>query len=157
VLRVAPVFDRIRTLLEANGVEYEVLEHAPAFTSEEAARVRGTELSQAAKALVFRADRDPVLIVVPGNRRVDTTAVKKAHGIKNLWFVSPEQVRELTGVEIGAVPPFGSLLGIPTYLDRRVAQNEQIVFNAGSHTKSVRMAAADLVTLTDPIIGEYSE
>jgi len=151
------VFDRIRALLETNGVPYKILEHAPAFTSEEAARVRGTELSQAAKALVFRADRKPMLMVVPGNRRVDTTAVKKAHGIKNLWFVSPEQVEELTGVKIGAVPPFGSLLGIPTYLDRRVTENDQIVFNAGSHTRSVLMSPHDLVALTDPIIGDYSK
>jgi Cys-tRNA(Pro) deacylase len=151
------VFDQIRALLDENEVAYRVLEHEPAFTSEEAARVRGTELSQAAKALVFRADRKPMLIVVPGDRRVDTEAVKREFGIHNLWFVSPEQVEELTGVRIGAVPPFGSLLGIPTYLDRRVVENDRIVFNAGSHTRSVLMSPADLVALTDPTIGQYSK
>lgn len=151
------VFDRIRALLDENDVLYRVLEHEPAFTSEEAARVRGTVLSQAAKALVFRADRKPILIVVPGNRRVDTDAVKRKFGIRNLWFVSPDQVEDLTGVRIGAVPPFGSLLGIPTYLDRRVVDNDQIVFNAGSHTRSVLMSPEDLVTLTHPTIGNYSK
>ena len=153
----ASVFERICSLLDAHDVSYRILEHEPAFTSEEAARVRGTELGQAAKALVFRADRKPILIVVPGNRRVDTHAFKKMFGIRNLWFVSPEQVEDLTGVSIGAVPPFGTLIGIPTYLDRRVAENDRIVFNAGSHTRSVMMSPEDLVAITDPTIGDYSK
>lgn len=124
--------------------------------SEEAAQVRGTPLEQVAKALVFRADGRIVLIVLPANRRIDTRAFKTAYGVKNLGMVSADELRELTGLEVGAVPPFGNLIGLPTYVDEPLLDLPQTSFNAGSRTFSVIMATTDYQRLADAISGRFA-
>jgi prolyl-tRNA editing enzyme YbaK/EbsC (Cys-tRNA(Pro) deacylase) len=130
--------------------------HEPTRTSEESARVRGTPLEQGAKAMVFQADGDPVLLVLQAHLRIDSRAFKRAFAVKNLRLVSPDELRELTGLEVGAVPPFGSLIGLPTYVDRRLLDLPQISFNAGSRTASVIMATSDYGRLANPTIADFA-
>jgi Ala-tRNA(Pro) deacylase len=137
------VTDTLLAFLHENNAEFEVVTHEPVTTSEEAARVRGTPLEQGAKALVFVADGRPILLVLPANQRVDRRAFKTAFGVKDLNMVSPDQLRELTGLEVGAVPPFGHLLGLPTYVDERLLTNPRLAFNAGSRTTSVLLETSD--------------
>jgi Ala-tRNA(Pro) deacylase len=153
---VSQVFQKILSLLHENDVRYQALEHEAVYTSEEAARVRGTSLDQAAKALVFRADGAPMLLVIPGDRRVDTKGFKKRFKIKDMRMASREDVEELTGLTPGAVPPFGNILGIPIYMDEMLLEKAETVFNAGSHTRSIKMSPQDLVALTQPVMGSYS-
>ena len=70
------VSERLEQWLREAGVAFEVLEHAPAHTSEEAARVRGTRLRQGAKALVVRAEDRFVHCVLPANLRADNAALR---------------------------------------------------------------------------------
>src|SRR5437016_14570876 len=102
----APVTDRLLALLRANAVDFQVLTHDPVHTSQEAARARGTPLEQGAKALVFQADGRTVLLVVQAHRRVDTRAFKRTVGVKNLRMVAADDLKALTGLDVGAVPPF---------------------------------------------------
>ena len=87
------VFDRLNSKLAAAGVDFEVLRHAPVFTSEEAAAVRGTTLASGAKALVCKADDRFVLIVLPADRRLASKSVRKQEGVKSLRFASRESAR----------------------------------------------------------------
>ncbi len=153
----APVLDRIRTMLDSRGVRYQYMEHAPVFTSEEAARVRGTDPHEGAKALLFQADGRPVLLVLPGDMRVDSRAFKRQFGVKDLRMVSAEELKQLTGLEPGAVPPFGSVLGVPTYLDEKLAAGPRMSFNAGSRTQSLQMAAADFMSVEKPTVARFSQ
>lgn len=150
------VFERIVRLLDENKLGYERFEHEPVFTSEDAARIRGTELKQGAKALVLYADKKPVMVVVPGDRKIDTKKFKSLYGIKDLRMASPDEVEDVTGVKIGAVPPFGNLFGIPMYVDSKLRDNQKISFNAGSHTKSITMSCGDFEKSTKPFIGDFS-
>src|SRR5579859_5842659 len=111
---MTPLTERLIAFLHDHHADFTVVTHEPVRTSEEAARVRGTPLEQGAKALVYRADGRPVLLVLPANRRVDARAFKDAFGIKDLRMVSADDLRDLTDMEIGAVPPFGSLMNLPT-------------------------------------------
>ncbi len=153
---MSQVFDEILTLLNENGIPHEVLEHEAVYTSAEAARVRGTGLNQAAKALLFQADGKPLLLVVPGDKRVDTGGFKKRFKVKNLRMATREEVERLTGLTPGAIPPLGSVLGLPTYLDETLLEKETVVFNAGSHTRSIRMSPRDLSALVQPTVGSFS-
>jgi Ala-tRNA(Pro) deacylase len=63
----------------------------------------------------------------------------------------------VTGVPIGAVPPFGALFGIPLYVDAIVRTMASVVFNAGLHTKSLRVSASDYERVDKPIVGEFSK
>lgn len=150
------LFDSIKNLLDSGKVRYELYEHKPVFTSEQAAKIRDTKIEQGAKALVMYADNKPVMLVLPGNRKVDTKLFKSKFKVKDLRMATPEEVRELTKTEIGAVPPFGNLFNLPLYVDSALGENEEIVFNAGLHTKSVKMFYKDFERLSHPKIDNFS-
>ena len=135
--RRVTVFDRIQEKLTAAGVAFAVLRHAPVFTSEEAAAVRGVPLSSGAKALVVKAGEAFVLLVVPADRKLDSKKARAALGVKNTRFATSEEVEQLTGLQPGSIPPFGSLFGLATTCDPALGANETINFNAGDHAISV--------------------
>jgi Ala-tRNA(Pro) deacylase len=153
---LAPLTRRIVDLLETNGVAYHLLRHPPVLTSEEASRVRGTPLAAGAKALVCHADDQIVLIVVPADARLDNRAFRQQAGVKNVRMIDPERVQELVGAPVGAVPPFGSLFGLSTYVDREVAERGLIAFNVGARDVSVTMAGPDYAALERPTLGQFA-
>ena len=151
-----PVFARVEQLLQQHGKEYSVLRHEPVFTSEEAARVRGTALASGAKALICKGDETFVLFVVPADRKLDSGAVRRTRGWRKLRFATREEVQQLTGLTPGSIPPFGSLFGLPTLCDRRLGANERINFNAGDHSLSVSLRYTDYVAAEQPELGEFA-
>ena len=146
---VTPVTERLTHWLEEQGVSFRLLEHAPVFTSEEAARVRGTPIEAGAKALVLRAEEHTVHVVLPGNRKVDNAQLRSILGTRTLRFATPDELLALTGCTPGAVPPFGNLFGLPVLVDEELAKREDIAFNAGSNTTSIVMRCADFLRLSE--------
>jgi Ala-tRNA(Pro) deacylase len=151
------VFELLSSRLTERGVPFQVLRHAPVFTSEEAAAVRGTPLSSGAKALLCKADERFVLIVLPADRKLSSKAVRKVAAVKSLRFATREEVSELTGLAPGAIPPLGSLFGLPTWCDERLGASEQINFNAGDHAVSISLAYSDFVAVEQPLLGRFAE
>src|SRR5262245_61212941 len=151
------VFDRVSQLLNRKSIKFDVLRHAPVFTSEEAARVRGTPLGSGAKALVCKADDRFVMIVLPADRKLSSKAVRKNQNIKSLRFASREEVEQLTSLAPGSIPPFGSLFGLSTWCDQRLSDHPRINFNAGDHTISISMAYADYLSAEQPKLGDFAE
>jgi len=151
------VFDRVCGMLANKSALYDVLRHAPVFTSEEAAAIRGTPLASGAKALVCKADDQFLMIVLPADRKLSSKAVRKSGGVKSLRFASRDEVEQLTGLAPGSIPPFGSLFGIATWCDERLAEQPRINFNAGDHAISISMAYTDYVAAEQPRLGNYAE
>ena len=118
------VFDRVESLLQQHGITFQVLRHEPVYTSEEAARVRGTPLASGAKALIVKGEEGFVMFVVPADRKLDSPAVRRAKGWKKMRFATREEVLEKTGLTPGSIPPFGSLLGLHTHCDGRLGDND---------------------------------
>lgn len=151
------VLDRLKGFLLGKGIEFTVHQHAPVFTSDEAAAVRGTSLASGAKALICKADEQFVMIVLPADRRLASKAVRKETGIKRLRFATREEVEQLTGLAPGSIPPFGSLFDLPTWCDARLAEEPHINFNAGDHAISIHMTYADYARAEQPRMGSYAE
>jgi len=151
-----PLSERLEQWLRAEGVAFEILEHAPAFTSEEAARVRGTQLRQGAKALVVRAEDRFVHCVLPADLKADNAALRAILGTRKLRFATREELVRLTGCEPGAVPPFGNLFGLPVFVDEALCDNDRIVFNVGSHARSITMRPADLVRVAEATVCRFA-
>jgi len=149
-------FERIESLLTRHGVQFDVLRHAPVFTSEQAAAVRGVPLATGAKALICKADSRFVMLVIPADRKLDSKRVRQALAIRALRFASVDELRQLAGVAPGAVPPFGSLFGLPAYCDARLTDQERINFNAGDHAISVSMRCADYLAVERPTMGCFT-
>ncbi|MEK7595061.1 MAG: YbaK/EbsC family protein [Patescibacteria group bacterium] len=150
------VFEKILEKLNTLGYSYEVLEHEPVHTSADAARVRDTALEEGAKALVFIADKTAILVVLPADKKVDTKVFKAEFKIKDLCMASREAVKALTALEVGSIPPTGSILGLKTYFDHAFKSKEIAVFNAGSLTSSVKMKTVDLIGMENPTFGSFS-
>lgn len=138
-------------LLEAEGVAWRELEHAPTRTSEESAAARGEPLRVGAKALLVKADERFVLLVLSAARRLDSRALREALGVRKTRFASADELYELTGLVPGSVPPFGEpVLPFALYVDRSVALNERVAFNAGSLTRSLIVPRAGYLAAARP-------
>ncbi|MFC1653334.1 aminoacyl-tRNA deacylase [Patescibacteria group bacterium] len=143
-------YENLVTYLSKRKIKYKEFEHKPVKTSEEAARERGTDLKQGAKALVMYADKNPVMLVVSAATKVDFKLFKKAFSVKDLRMATPEEALKLTGIKIGAIHPIGVLFNLPTYIDEKLSENGSVIFNAGEHTKSFEIKYKDLVLATQP-------
>lgn len=146
-----PPHEAILHKLQVAGVSYDYYVHKPVFTSEEAAAIRNTDVNSGAKSLVLAADNEFILHVLPGGERADLDKLKKLLGVKKLVMASRDSVAAKTGLEVGAIPPFGSVLGMKTYLDTRLAAHETISFNCGKHDRSVDMRYADYLKVEQPV------
>ncbi|MEK9155650.1 MAG: YbaK/EbsC family protein [Patescibacteria group bacterium] len=149
-------YHKIIALLEKNEAKYTAFHHAPTVSSEESARIKGTSLHGGAKAIVIQGKktRSYALFVMPGDLRMDGKKVSAVIGEKFSFAPDPEIA---TGCVRGSVPPLGSVIGLKTYCDKRLAENETIHFNAGSLTDSVSMKYVDYIAIENPEIVDVTE
>jgi Ala-tRNA(Pro) deacylase len=146
------VFEKIIQQLDQSGVEYNLTEHEPVRTSEEAAKIRGVDIKTGAKAMVIKAKENYFLIVLPADQRLNWRKVEKILGVKHLRFATEEEAEKVTSVKMGAVPPFGNILGLPTYFEETLFHNEVVNFNPGSKTHSISIKSSDLKKLVEPSV-----
>ena len=86
--------------------------------------------------------------VVLANCRLDVNkVVRKKLGVRRLSFASPEVTKELTGMELGGVTPFGLPDGLPLWVDTRVMACEKIILGGGNRTSKLLMPPAGLLQL----------
>ena len=134
-----PVYRRILAALD--GRAYCLIEHRPVSTAEQAAEARGTPLALGAKTILLRVRREMVLLALAADRALDNRAVKRRFGTTNTRFATTDELAELTGLERGAVPPFGPpVLPFPLYVDAGLAAWPEIVFTAGRRDRSILIA-----------------
>jgi Ala-tRNA(Pro) deacylase len=138
------VLQKVRDMLTLAGVSFAEKHHEPTFTSEESARARGEALAIGAKALVVKGDDRFLLLVLPADRKLDSSAVKRHLGARKLRFADKDELLQLTGLVPGSVPPFGEpIVPLPLIADPALLENERVAFNAGSLTDSIIMNALD--------------
>lgn len=150
------VHEKILKLLDEGGVKYDTQHHEPVTTSADAAKVRGVPMHAGAKALVIQGKKTGQhwLCVMPADLRFADKKFEARIGEKVSFAKAPEDV---TGCVKGSVPPFGSVLGLKTFCDPKLAENELIHFNAGSLTDSVTMPYADYARLENPEFIDITE
>ena len=143
-------YEDIINLLKNKNVQYEEFDHDPVYTSEEAGKIDGLSLEEGAKSLLLKAKDIFVLVVLSGDKKLDSKKLKKTLGIKDLRFATPAEVKDKMGCIIGACYPFGSVVGLKTYLDGSFATQQNISFNPGLHHKSVKIKLSDYLALEKP-------
>ena len=150
-------FESLKQLLDKHGVSYQISQHEPVYTSEQAAKVRGVELRTGVKALVLKKKEGGLILgLVAADKRIDLWKLAKIAGTRSLAFATKEEVLRKTGCEIGSVHPFGNLYGLPTYADSSVLDSDIVNFNAGMHTVSIQMKIRDLIEIIAPTIESFS-
>jgi Ala-tRNA(Pro) deacylase len=148
--------ERILSLFKENNIDYQLCEHEPVYTSQEAA-VRSVELKTDCKSMVLKTKEGKfVLANVAADKKIDMKKLEEIVGTK-LSFASKEEVLQATNCEAGSVPPFGKLFGLPTFLDESVLENDFVNFNIGMLTKSVKIKKQDLLKIMKLTISKFSK
>lgn len=150
------VLDQVIKLLKLNHVHFEPLKHQAVYTSEEAAKTRGTTLKQGARALVMKTADNYILTVTSGEDEVDLKKLKSFLGTDTLELAKAKEVKAKTNCEPGAVTPFGNIFGLPTYVDKKLLNNDEIAFNAGTNCDSIKMKAQDWAKVVMPEVGDFT-
>lgn len=153
-------FLQIKEILDKNNIEYTHLTHEHVHRSEDAAKIRGTNLDEAAKAIILKVEKKDesgksyefIQVVIGGDQRIDLKKLRIMFNSKNVALASPDEVLERTGCTIGSVPPFGILFNLKVYMDSSLLDKPQIVFSAGTHNDSIVIKPEDYVEILSPKI-----
>jgi Ala-tRNA(Pro) deacylase len=137
---------RVTEYLETHGVPFAPIAHQQAYTSIDEARALGIEASEVVKTVAVCAAGGYALMAILATCRLDMHLVQEAVGDRHVRLATEEELlRDFPGFELGALPPLGSLLGAPLYVDQEVPRHETVAFAAGSQTESVQIRTADLL------------
>ena len=108
----------------------------PVKTVEQATRETGASPKQMIKSLVIISEREPLLVIVDGESRVDMKKLEKPFG--KCRFARPEEVKELTGYEVKGIP-------LRTIVDPRVLENDYVIGGGGAVDKLLKVRARKIV------------
>jgi Ala-tRNA(Pro) deacylase len=142
--------DELMSELASRQIEYEVIPHRPTMTAGEEAAEIGVPPKEVAKTLVLFTEAGHVRAVLPASERLDLHKVRELLGEgKSARLATEVELADAYPMfELGAVPPFGGPEADRTIVDRRLASEQSVVIEAGSHTESVRIRTEDLLSLT---------
>ena len=144
--------------LNKTGVPFELLNHVPAFSAHDVAAATHIPDSESAKTIIIRADDSKWMVVLPADHRLNENMVRHALGAKHIHFVREEELISLfPDCEVGAMPPLGNLYSMPVVMDKSLAEDEEIVFNACTHTESIKMKFKDFENLVKPKVADFAE
>jgi Ala-tRNA(Pro) deacylase len=150
------VTPRLQRYLDRQGVPYAVLAHREAFTAHDAAAAAHVSQWQMAKVLVARDEAGFVMMVLPASCQLDLPMLRSVTGRPQLVLASESDLRGLfPDCEVGAMPPFGELYGVPVYADRCFATPGEVLCSAGNHREALRLSWRDFVHSAQPIVTDF--
>lgn len=145
------ICEKLKKYLEENGVSYEVIKHGEAYTAQEIAAAMHVSGGMLVKVVMLNSDKGNIMVALPADRVVDISKLREQLGFRIAALAREEEFKRLfPDCEVGAMPPFGNLYGIPVYVDETLTQDEHIVFQAGTHYEAVKMSYADFDRLVRP-------
>lgn len=154
---MAKMTDLLR-YLNSNKIEFQVLEHDPAFSAHDVAVTTHIPESVMAKAVLIRIEERYWMAVLRADQRINQQLIKRTFAARNVHLAHEEDLGMLfPDCQIGAMPPFGNLYGLPVLVEEGLAEDEEIVFNACTHTKAIRMKFKDFRRLAKPVIAGFAE
>ena len=152
------VSKRLKEFLDSNNVKYNIMTHKVAYTAQEVAASIDVTGWHVAKTVVCNCDGKYILLVLPAPMKVDFANLKHAVKCREMRMASePEMENLFPETELGAEPPFGNLYNLPVYVDKGLAEMPEVVFRAGSHTETIRMAYEDYARLVNPTVIEIGK
>ncbi len=135
-----------------------MIEHDEAFTAHDVARTSHVPTKELAKTIIVRADGGFWMAVLRADQVIDQSLLRRALQAKELHFANEEDLSFLfPDCQIGAMPPFGNLYGVPVIVDAALAADEEIAFNACTHTKVIRMKYVEYERLVRPRVGVFAQ
>ena len=142
--------------LKENKVDYEILHHPEAVTAQRIAQAEHVKGRHHAKIVMVKSGEQHLMIVLPADHQIDLKKLKNAVG-KAVSLDSEQEFKPLfPDCAVGAMPPFGNLYGVPTYVDKSLSQEEYIVFEAGTHTDAIKLSYRDYEKIAKPRVEDFA-
>jgi Ala-tRNA(Pro) deacylase len=162
---------KIIKFLDKNKVNYEIIKHRTVYTAFDKAATLRVAPKIIGKTLVVKLDKNPALVLIPANKNLDKQKLKKIAKAKSIDFIKEAWMKKnLKGIKIGAVPPFGNLwkscpkaargagCRLPTFADKGLFRNQKIIINTGEYAFSIKIKAGDMKKLIpDLVMGNFSK
>jgi Cys-tRNA(Pro) deacylase len=121
----------------------------PARTASRAAVVLGLQPHQVIKSVLFFAEVNPVMVLIPGDRMVDYAKLKAELGVAHLRLINADEVRQLTGYLIGCTPPVALKNAMPKYIDLHALREDVVYTGGGEPDMILKIRSYDLVRAAD--------
>lgn len=143
--------ERLKEYLNRENVKYVTIQHSKAYTAHEVAVSAHIPHKELAKTVMLKIDGEMAMMVIPASSQVDLERLKVAVGSADVELAAEEEFEdEFPDCEVGAMPPFGNLYGMKVFMSQALREDDEIAFNAGSHTELIRLAYQDFERLVQP-------
>lgn len=148
---------KLRAFLDERKVTYHVLTHHERFTAQEIAQALHVPGQMLAKVVMVMTDAQLRMAVVPADLRIDLDAFARACGAKVARLATEAEFKDrFPDCEVGSMPPFGNLYGVPVVVDGALAADEEIVFEAGTHHEALKLRYEDFARLVRPEVADIA-
>ena len=148
---------KLKEYLDKEKIKYVSIMHSTAYTAQEvaaSAHITGKEL---AKTVIVDLDGKMAMAVLPANRKIVLQDLRDVTGSDEAKFASEDEFKaKFPECETGAMPPFGNLYGMDVYVAESLTRNDEIAFNAGSHTEAIKMKYEDFERLVHPRVVSFT-
>lgn len=151
-----PISRTLNAFLDRERVHYDVLPHQKAFRAAEIAHALQTTEKVMAKVVIVKVQGRFVMMVLPARWNVDLRRLRTVFATHQVRLATEDEITGLfPDCELGAMPPFGNLYGLPVYVDQSLTEDEEIVFQAGTHSEAIRMRYWDFAALAFPVVEKF--
>ena len=141
---------RLIDCLNENKVRYEILHHPEAITAQRIAQAEHVKARHHAKVVMIKSGEQHLMAALPADHQIDLEKFAKAIGNAAALDAETEFKPLFPDCAVGAMPPFGNLYNLPTYVDKRLTEEDYIVFEAGTHTDAIKMSYRDYEKIVKP-------
>jgi Ala-tRNA(Pro) deacylase len=148
---------KLKEFLDSNKIKYTSIAHSPGYTAQEIAAAAHISGKEVAKTVVVKIDDKMAMAVLPASYKIDLDLLKKAAGAGKVELASEQEFESrFPDCDIGAMPPFGNLYGMDVFVAEKLTEDEEIAFNAGSHSELIKLAYRDFEKLVRPKKAQFS-
>jgi len=143
---------KLKELLDNENIPYEVIRHSPAYTAHEIAQSAHVPGKILAKTIIVKNSKGQMcMIVMSAKDKINFQHLERALSGDHLELATEREFQDkFPECEIGAMPPFGNLYNMDVYVDENLTHDNELVFNAGSHSELIRMNYQDYNRLVRP-------
>lgn len=154
-----PIPKKLIKFLQKNKVRYEAIKHRIVYTAYDKAQTLKVPEKAIGKTLLLKIDKKFALILIPANKNLDKNKFKKIVKAKELKFASEKLMKnKFKGIKVGAIPPFGNLWGLSSFVDRAVVNQPKIIINGGDYNSSIGLNPNALKKIIpDLVVGNFSQ
>lgn len=152
---------KVINFLDKNKAKYDILEHKIVYTAYDKAQTLKVDERAVGKTIVVKIDekkRIYALVLIPANKNLDKQKFKKAAKSKKVDFAKELWMKKnLKGMKIGSVSPFGSLFKLQVFAEKALLKNKKIIVSSGDYVHSISLTPTVFKKINpDLVLGNFS-